>query len=101
MSTDEQDAALGRAVREQSDLARQSALIDIELRRFSEGLHHLALIVDRRIPGLAAPYEEMAAFPDSVVKYADLAKLSGLMEEQERIRKKWNELGGVVARFRT
>jgi hypothetical protein len=101
MSTDEQDALLGRAVREQHDLAKQSALIDIELGRFKEGLYHLIPMVDRRIPGLSTPYEELPDFPADVVKYADLTKLRGLFEEQERLRKESDGLGTALAAFRS
>jgi hypothetical protein len=83
MSPDEQDAIIGKTVREKAALDRTLATLDKELRDLSTYFKDLHDQIRQRIAYDSEPNPESIIIPPAVRKYADLSKLVSLLDERD------------------
>jgi hypothetical protein len=85
VSTEEQDAILGRTIRLRKQASEELALIDAKLEEFRRGLRELGIYIHKRKQG-----ESAAEIPQEISKLADFPGLLALLDERdslmERIR---------------
>jgi hypothetical protein len=90
MSQEEQDAILGRLIRERNSLSSQLALVDAELQAFSDTLHLLKGATNSRVHRRhQLDLSNIKQIPDTITKYADLTNLKALFTEQDELIDKY------------
>ena len=90
MGIEEQDAIVGRLMREQREIARELSIVDAELRCFRDQLDNLHRAINVRIEGSVEGREFGSVkfnqlIPPVISKYSDLSKLETLLSERERL----------------
>jgi hypothetical protein len=89
MSSNEEDAILGRMVREQKDLTKREVLLTEEIRRIGEGLQRLGRDLSNKV-GL---YQvEGLRVGDVESTMLDAPKLNSLLDELRTVRTRIIEL---------
>lgn len=103
MSTDEQDALIGKAVRERAQLRTQLAALDAALNDVSRYFEKLAGEIKDRVrqqpnfPALYAPIE----VPAGIAKYADLSGLTIALKERARTMHELQSANDLLKRMGT